>query len=359
MSLDISRLCVEYGSVSALVDVNLTVSEGEVLAVLGPSGSGKTTLLQILAGINQPTRGEVRLEGSVLARPGFGVPSERRGIGMVFQDLALWPHMTVQDTIRFPLESLKMPRNAQLDRVAELIRLVRLDDLGARYPHELSGGQRQRVAIARALANRPALILLDEPMSSLDARLRETMRVDLARILKEERATAVYVTHDRLEAMAIADRVLLLRQGRVIQVGKPSELYGQPADRLTAEFMGPSNWFEAEVVATDKLARTATVQVPDGTRLSAAMKSGAEVGTRGLVLIRPEQIALASRVTSSPSWRGRVIQSVYLGAHWQVEVELHDGPTVTAFHVSEIAVGAEMGIRLVPDVLWFIPEHQR
>lgn len=359
MSLQILDLGVRYGSVTALDGITLSVGGGEVVAVLGPSGSGKTTLLQVLAGIQNPSRGEVRLNDRVLARPGFSVPPERRGIGMVFQDFALWPHMTVADTIRFPLETQRLSRPKQLDRVAELLELVRLEQLGDRFPHQLSGGQRQRVAIARALANRPALVLLDEPMSSLDARLRETMRVDLARILREERATALYVTHDRLEAMAVADRVLLLRAGQLIQTGTPSELYQEPRDRFTAEFMGPANWFDAEVVVdTDVMAPVksgSTVRLAGGTRVVAKAATSLNPGTRGAALIRPEHLSIVNDGQRPPAWRGRITQALYLGAHWQFEIDVVDGPSVVAHHPTRLTVGSTIGLYYEPDSIWFIP----
>ena len=358
MNLQIQDLRVQYGPVTALDNVSLTVNSGEVVAVLGPSGSGKTTLLQVLAGIQNPSKGEVRLKNRVLARPGFSVPPEGRGLGMVFQDFALWPHMTVADTIRFPLDTVRMPRRQQMERVNELLQLVRLENLGDRYPHELSGGQRQRVAIARALASRPALILLDEPMSSLDARLRETMRVDLARILREEHATALYVTHDRLEAMAVADRVLLLRGGQLIQTGTPSELYEQPVDRFTAEFMGPANWFDAEVVQAGELSNgdaRATVKVAGDKHLKARAAVGLRPGTPGLALVRPELLSVVDPSDPMQTWRGRVIQALYLGAHWQLQVEIDGGPSVVAFHPSAAAIGSEIGLRYGRETAWLVP----
>ncbi len=358
MSLEILNLSVRYGAVTALSGVSLAVGSGEIVAVLGPSGSGKTTLLQVLAGIQNPSRGEVRLEGRTLARPGLSVAPERRGIGMVFQDFALWPHMTVVDTIRFPLETLRTPRREQFQRVSELLALVHLGSLGDRYPHELSGGQRQRVAIARALATRPALILLDEPMSSLDARLRETMRADLARILRQERATALYVTHDRLEAMAVADRVLLLRSGQLIQAGTPSELYEQPSDCFTAEFMGPANWFEAEVVnvnASPGAFLTGTVSIQGTTLLKARVPVGVGPGTRGAALIRPEHLHVVKACPKPETWQAHVTQATYLGAHWQLQAAIANGPSVTAYHPAAVTVGEEIGLRYESNTVWFIP----
>ncbi len=360
MQLEIRGISAQYGSVTALRDISLTVDTGEIVAILGPSGSGKSTLLQVLAGLQPITSGEVRLGERVLTRPGFIVSPEQRGIGMVFQDFALWPHLTVADTIRFPLDGLKKTHEEKMERVRELLSLVQLEGFGARYPHELSGGQRQRVAIARALANHPKLVLLDEPMASLDARLRETMRIDLARILHEQNASALYVTHDRTEALVVADRVALLHRGQIVQSGSAADIYERPSNAFIAEFLGPVNWIPAEVTAERESmhGETATgmgLRLEGGVRVPGSAAQPVFVGRPGVAMVRPEDLevvdaaALGSRV-----WHGRVQAAHYMGMHWQVVVEIPDMDPVTVYHPVPVSVGSAVGVQLRRPAVWFL-----
>jgi iron(III) transport system ATP-binding protein len=225
-----------YGSVQAVRPTELEVRPGEIFAVLGPSGCGKTTLLRMIAGFERPDAGEVLVGGRRMAGPGEWVPPERRRIGMVFQDYALFPHLSVERNVRFGL-----PRKAPAGRVQFALELVGLQHKAARYPHELSGGERQRVALARALAPEPAVVLLDEPFSSLDATLRAGLRREVELILREAETSAVFVTHDQEEALSLADRIAVMREGEVVQVGTPEEVYYRPADRWTAQFVGEVN----------------------------------------------------------------------------------------------------------------------
>lgn len=333
MSLEIEGLALRYGSsVWALGGVNLSVADGEILSVLGPSGSGKTTLLQILAGLLPPTEGTVRLGGQVLSRPGHAVAPEHRNIGLVFQDFALWPHMTVAETVAFPLSLRRMPREARQMRVSELLSLVRLDGLGGRYPHELSGGQRQRVAMARALAPHPEVVLLDEPMSNLDARLRERMRLEIVDALRHEGVTAVYVTHDRAEALCVADRVAIMNGGSLVQVDTPETVYRRPASAFAAGFLGDAALVPARVVAADRA--KGVVEVQTGLGLDTACYASAamcEVGREGAWVLRPEHVRIVEsgdRDDGGVAWLGRVVRSTYAGSHWQVEVRSVQLPDV-------------------------------
>ena len=243
-SIAIEDAAKAFGSVQAVRPCRLEVAPGELFAVLGPSGCGKTTLLRLIAGFERPDQGSVTVGGTVMAAPGCWVPPERRRIGMVFQDYALFPHLTVAQNVGFGLERgrRRTRRGAAPEgRALFALELVGLQHKAGRYPHELSGGERQRVALARALAPGPAVVLLDEPFSSLDATLRAGLRREVELILREAEASAVFVTHDQEEALSLADRVAVMREGNVVQVGTPEDVYYRPADRWTAQFVGEVN----------------------------------------------------------------------------------------------------------------------
>ncbi|MBC8075555.1 MAG: ABC transporter ATP-binding protein, partial [Chloroflexales bacterium] len=228
----------QYGAVRAVVDVDLTLASGQLLALLGPSGCGKTTLLRLLAGFEPPDTGTISIGGRQVAGPNGLVPPEQRRVGMVFQDYALFPHLSLKENIAYGL-----PRSNGRDaRVAELLALVGLESLGTRSPHQLSGGQQQRAALARALAPGPAVMLLDEPFSNLDASLRRTVRSEVRRILQAAGATVLFVTHDQEEALSLADQVAVMLEGRILQVGRPATIYERPTTREVAAFVGAANF---------------------------------------------------------------------------------------------------------------------
>ncbi len=241
--LEIQGLVKRFGEVVAVGGIDLAVEEGEFLSLLGPSGCGKTTVLRCIAGFETPDQGRLVMAGRDLAR----LPPERRDVGMVFQSYALFPNMTVAGNIAFPLMLRGVDREARRRRVEELLGLVRLPGYGHRRIHELSGGQKQRVALARALAKEPRLLLLDEPLSALDAKIREELRVEIRRIQKELGLTAVYVTHDQEEALAISDRVVVMNEGRIEQLGTPTEIYRRPKSLFVAAFVGTMNFFRGRV----------------------------------------------------------------------------------------------------------------
>jgi iron(III) transport system ATP-binding protein len=293
-----------FGDVVAVDDVSLEVRRGEFLAVLGPSGCGKTTLLRLVAGFERPDAGGIEIDGAVVAGPRQLVPPERRRIGMVFQESALFPHLDVAGNIGFGL-----PRRRRDGRIAELVALVGLAGLHARMPHELSGGQQQRVALARALAPDPALILLDEPFSALDATLRAQLRGEVREILRAAGATTVFVTHDQGEALEISDRVAVMRAGRIEQISTPDELYLRPINRFVAGFVGEANLLPGEV-------RHGEVQTIVG-RFRAANGALAD-GTRAEVLLRPEQLHMlpVARLSTAPRPEAvlRIVRRVFHGS---------------------------------------------
>ncbi|WP_049947824.1 ABC transporter ATP-binding protein [Candidatus Halobonum tyrrellensis] len=281
--VDLTRLRVEYGDTTALAGVDLSVRDGEFFTLVGPSGCGKTTTLRCVAGFEEPTGGRVTVGGEPMA----GVPPEARGVGVVFQNYALFPHMTVGENVAYGLKFADPPGGVGRDeRVADLLDLVDMAGFEGRDPGTLSGGQRQRVALARALAPGPRLLLLDEPMSALDARLRERLRVQVREIQQELSITTVYVTHDQEEALAVSDRVAVMNDGRVEQVGAPRDVYDAPATRFVAEFLGDNNVLTGEVRASTAEGCTLDVR---GHALRVP-PCDAAVGDRLTVCVRPEDL---------------------------------------------------------------------
>jgi iron(III) transport system ATP-binding protein len=317
-----------FGDVVAVRDSNLCVERGEFVALLGPSGCGKTTLLRLIAGFEQPDAGEIALEERPVSGPHVWVAPERRRVGMVFQDYALFPHLTVAENVGFGVR-----RSARSTRVAELLRLVGLEGYERRYPHELSGGQQQRVALARALAPGPSIVLLDEPWSNIDPLLRSTMRAELAHILRGIDVTVLFVTHDREEAFSLADRIALMREGKVIQTGAAEEVYFSPADRWAAEFVGAGNFVDGAV--SGDLVETLLGRFP------IANANGA---SDVQVLIRPELLELRP----DPTGPGEVVGREFRGHDVFYEVRLPDGRTLISQRPSTEVVGLGARVSLHP-----------
>ena len=242
-SLELRRVCKRYGEVAAVTDISLSVRPGEFLTLLGPSGSGKTTTLVMIAGLARPTSGAILLDGLPLDP----LPPYRRELGVVFQNYALFPHMTVAKNVAFPLEMRRVPRTEVTERVAKVLTQVDLPDYGARFPRQLSGGQQQRVALARAMVFRPRILLMDEPLGALDRRTREQMQIEIMHLHRELKMTIVYVTHDQEEALMMSTRIAVFNQGKLEQIGEPTELYERPATRFVASFLGDSNFFLGRV----------------------------------------------------------------------------------------------------------------
>jgi putative spermidine/putrescine transport system ATP-binding protein len=296
----------DYGVGAAAVDhLDLAIRRGEFVALLGPSGCGKTTTLRMVAGLVEPTSGRILLDGDDLTAR----PTHRRNVGMVFQNYALFPHMSVADNVAFGLEMRNVPRAERRRRVDETLALVRLGGFEHRRPRALSGGQQQRVALARALVIRPDLLLLDEPLSNLDAKLREEMRGEIRQIQRRLGITTVFVTHDQAEALALADRVAVMDRGRLAQLGTPEEIYERPASPFVARFVGRINELAGEVAADGSL-RLAGISV--------SMPHGVAAGRRAVLMVRPQHLVLGPPGSGLP---GRIAGVTYIGESVQIAVE--------------------------------------
>lgn len=312
----------QYGSFVALKPLDLRMPAGEFLTLLGPSGSGKTTLLMIVAGLTTADSGSIYING----KSATDLPSYARDIGMVFQSYALFPHMTVFENIAFPLRMRRQPEKNVRDAVGKALELVRLSHAADRYPRELSGGQQQRIALARCVVYRPSIILMDEPLGALDKKLREHMQFEIKQLQRDLNATVLYVTHDQDEAMAMSDRICLMENGGIAQIGTPAELYFNPASRFAADFLGESNLLPATVkeagarLVVDMLGHASS---PKCQRFSPAP------GAPATLMVRPESIALTSQA-SGRGLAGRIVMSTMLGGVIRTVVKLDAGPTIIA-----------------------------
>jgi iron(III) transport system ATP-binding protein len=308
----------KHGRVHAVDDIDLEVEEGELVTLLGPSGCGKTTTLRCIAGLEMPDSGEITVAGRVFFSSGgrVRVPANERGLGMVFQSYAIWPHMDVFHNVAFPLNVLprrKRPSRSEIrNRVERVLAVVKLDHVAQRQATDLSGGQQQRLALARALVLEPPLLLLDEPLSNLDAKLREEMVFELKRLQRELNVTSIYVTHDQAEALAMSNRIAVMRDGKIHQVGRPRDVYEQPQSRFVADFIGTSNFIDAKISGRD--GDTYEVETAGGrTRVPAA--GDYAVGAAVILCVRPEHIDLSLRTNGSrpADWPGTVENRAFLG----------------------------------------------
>jgi spermidine/putrescine transport system ATP-binding protein len=348
-TVELRGIAKRYGEVAALGGVSLTIGEGEFFSLLGPSGCGKTTMLNVIGGFVEPDAGEVVIEGRSMT----GIPPYRRPVNTVFQSYALFPHMSVTENIAFGLKMKRTPAGEIAARVGQMLELTSLAGLGDRRPAQLSGGQQQRVALARALVNHPAVLLLDEPLGSLDLKLRKQMQLELSRIQREVGITFVYVTHDQEEAMTMSDRLAVMDRGAVVQVGSPQAVYERPATRFVADFIGASNAFRGQVVAADpgllvvRLAGGEEVRVPEA----------GGIGGRAWVsvVVRPDRLEVHRTPPAAGlnAVRGRVTKVSYLGTYWQVVLATAGGLEVTVHQPSATAeAGALPGVGEAVHAVW-------
>ena len=335
VSITIDGVTKLFGDVRAVDDVSLEIGSGELFFLLGPSGCGKTTLLRMIAGFYYPENGRILFDDRDVAR----VPPHRRNTGMVFQNYALWPHMTVRQNLAFGLEMHGMAEDQRRESVDRALERVQMGEYGDRTPNQLSGGQQQRVALARALVLEPDAVLLDEPLSNLDARLRLEMRAHIKHLHEALGLTMVYVTHDQGEALSMANRMAIMRHGRVVQLGTPREVYHRPASRFVADFIGETN------ILPGRLAEVGTHFVADtavGRVAAAAAYDGAAVGDAVLCSMRPESLDVLVGDGARPNeMSGRLVRVFFLGDHEQFFVELADGTEVRAL---EFDTGVSRGV---------------
>ncbi len=298
----IDHVFKRFGAVTAVDDFNLTVKDGEFVSILGPSGCGKTTTLRMIAGFERATEGEIYIGENCVSSSTKGTfaPPEKRDIGMVFQSYAVWPHMTVAENVGYPLKIQKVDKETRAKRVQEMLELVHLGEYGERYPHQLSGGQQQRVALARALVAQPGLLLLDEPLSNLDAKLRESMRFEILSIQKKLNITVVYVTHDQGEAMAMSDRVVVMSKGVVQQIGAPHDIYTTPANKMVADFIGLVNFIPGEAKGDRVFIKGTNVSFPNPT----------DITGEATIAVRPENISISA---NGGQLEGTMVARFYLG----------------------------------------------
>lgn len=346
----------KYGKVYAVNNVSLKIDSGKITSILGPSGCGKTTTLRIIAGLTFPDSGKVILGEKDIT----WLPPEKRNMGMVFQNYALWPHMTVFENVAFPLRHKGLNENEIKERVREALESVRMYELRERYPYQLSGGQQQRVALARALAVYPEVILLDEPLSNLDAKLREEMRIEIRELQKKLKFTAVYVTHDQLEAFTISDKIAVMNEGKIVQVASPRELYHNPANSFVANFLGRVNMMDGEVLALDENCML-DVKTPIGVLKVKPRNQCTKdlVGSKVFIGIRPMSfIFLKEKGTAYEHnvFSGVVLASIFLGEYFEYKVELAEGKIVTVQSTEEIAEGSSVKIYISPDKVLITPQ---
>jgi spermidine/putrescine transport system ATP-binding protein len=330
----------------ALDNVSVAIRENEFFTLLGPSGCGKTTLLRLIAGFEYPTEGAILLYGEDIA----GLPPFRRPVNTVFQSYALFPHLTVVENIAFGLQMLGRPKDEIARRVSEMLKLVHMEELRDRRTDQISGGQAQRVALARALAPGPKVLLLDEPLSALDYKLRKEMQIELKRMQHETGITFVFVTHDQEEALTMSDRIAVMSTGRILQIGSPSEIYDKPADRFVADFIGETNFLAGTIVGSAQ--GTARVRLKAGAEIDASVAEGMTPTGEVTVVVRPEH---ARAVAEGGQLSGTVENIVYFGTDTHIHVRLEDGSSFTVRQqnarasATGFAVGDKAGVEIASD----------
>ena len=349
MSITVTQLVKRYGALTVVHGISFDVAQGEFVSLLGPSGCGKTTTLRMIAGLESVAEGEIRIDGDPVSAParGLSVPVHERNVGMVFQSYAIWPHMTVAQNVGFPLSVRKLPAADIAAQVDEALAIVNLAPLKDRLPSELSGGQQQRVALARAIVGRPRVLLFDEPLSNLDAKLREGTRAEIRRLQKRLDVAAVYVTHDQEEALSMSDRVIVMDRGRIQQIGTPKELYRSPTNRFVADFVGRASFIDVR---------------RDGARWVTRDGQPIAVSTPGVppgdcqAMLRPESIEIepAAEAEARPdALSGRIRETQYLGAVTEYLVEAA-GAAIRVHSRRDFEVGTPVTLRFRPEDCWLV-----
>ena len=360
-----SAATAEPTRVYAVNNVSFDVKEGELFTLLGPSGCGKTTTLRSIAGLERPDSGRISVGERIMfdgvnGQRSVNMPANERGLGMVFQSYAIWPHMSVFDNVAFPLQVRKRaerPGKAEIaEKVGRVLEVMELGHLSDRQATKLSGGQQQRLALARALVTQPPLLLLDEPLSNLDAKLRESLRFELKRLQRDLGITSIYVTHDQVEALALSSKIAVMRDGQVVQLGKPRDIYTNPNSRFVAEFIGTSNFITGTVTAQGS--GRVTVETTEG-RLQVSSSAAVPVGSEAIVSIRPEAVEISttgSGGTVPNEWSGEVVTRAFLGDSvdhvvkvGKTEVRNRSNPTVS------VPPGTTVYLRMDPDKLALVP----
>ncbi len=344
-SVELRGLSKRFGPLTVVDDINLRIDHGQLICLLGPSGCGKTTTLRLIAGFLEPSDGEIYVGNRAVSSPAKTLPPENRNMSMIFQSYALWPHMTVADNITYGLRLRKLDRDTIAKKLGTILSTTKLEPLGHRYPGELSGGQQQRVALARALIVEPETLLLDEPLSNLDANLREEMRFEIRRLHDEYRYTTVYVTHDQSEAMTTADLIAVMNAGKIDQLGTPEDIYDRPQSEFVARFIGAANVIKGKAKDANHVDFAGATLRVIGAKLAA--------GQDAAVAIRQHDVALSKDAPSNAenALPARVLRQVFLGASRDYLVETRDGTTLRIDTTPDnlVAEGSEVWVTLPPE----------
>lgn len=344
--ISLSDITKMYGTFAAVKGVSLKVDQGELVTILGPSGSGKTTLLSLIAGLIQPSSGQIHIGGRDVTR----LPSGQRNVGLVFQSYALFPHMTVFNNVAFPLKVRNYSSKEIEQAVPEALKTVRLQHLAERKPSQLSGGQQQRVALARAFVFQPDILLLDEPLAALDRKLREEVQVELRELQRNLNITTVLVTHDQEEALSLSDRIMVLDEGQIQQIGSPEEVYLRPANRFVADFLGTANFLTGSVHGSDG---SWHMKLESGVSVPCSPPPGSGQDQRCMI-IRPEKLALKPSGEAGP--RAAVRDAIYLGqtVRYVLDAEIGDGLVAVAAPEPRYRVGENVTLQWKPSDTWFV-----